>query len=133
MGRISRVQALGLGEAVLELFILETVLELHLLFYPLSMIRALLHSVSASPGVSSARRGFRAWAARVAMSNQKKGKGNYWKDSYNKGYYRHYSPPSRHRSSSSKEWQYSSSSKRRPRSRTSSSERSREREEKRLD
>ena len=62
LGRISRCKALELGEGILEIYMLETILELYLVRYPLSLIRALIHSLPASSGVVSARRVFRRWS-----------------------------------------------------------------------
>eukprot|EP00959_Pyramimonas_sp_CCMP1952_P078599 1642839-Pyramimonas_sp.AAC.1 len=63
LGRISRCQALEFGEGILEIYMLETILELYLVRYPLTLIRALIHSLPVSSGVVSARRAVRCWSS----------------------------------------------------------------------
>jgi len=61
IGRLARCQALGLTEFMCCHRVLEELLELHLLGYPPSMLRALSHSLPLSPATQAVRAVIRVW------------------------------------------------------------------------
>ena len=79
LGKCARAFSLGVGTYVESLVILEALLELVLVGYPYSLIRAVAHSIPAHPAARLARQAVRAWkpvlAATAAPSDPAMGRG----------------------------------------------------------
>ena len=66
IGKMKRSYHLGITDEHSAMHLLEVIYELHLLSYPLRILRAALHALPPYPPVRSARIAFRTWqAARV--------------------------------------------------------------------
>lgn len=77
IGRITRGQDLLLPEPLAALYILELLLELFYIRYPISYLRAILFAIPAIPSVRLARVSFRQWASFLReMGSGGAGRGN---------------------------------------------------------
>ena len=77
LGRLARARSLYLPRDLQTLVLLEFVLDLHLVGYPYSYLRALIHSIPTLPAATVARRAVRAWGAPGGtMVNDPKGQGH---------------------------------------------------------
>jgi len=77
--RVKRAYACGADDACLTMTILELATELIMLNYPLSFVRAILHSLPPSPAALRARQLYRSWRV-MAKSNGKSSNNNADKD-----------------------------------------------------
>ena len=75
LGKMSRSMQLELSDELLSIVILEYVLELFLLQYPVSTIRAILHAIPNLRACHFARRVFRIWTTGLAAMAGSRGKG----------------------------------------------------------